>query len=111
MKIFCVGMNYPQHNIELKDTLLKVDDPVIFLKADSSLQKNGKPFFIPDDLGRIDYEAEVVVRVCKLGKTVLVVTHEKELVDQFGKRVIMIDKGEVVSDQTGGYYTYEESAE
>lgn len=63
-------MNYPQHNIELKDTLLKVDDPVIFLKADSSLQKNGKPFFIPDDLGRIDYEAEVVVRVCKLGKTV-----------------------------------------
>jgi 2-keto-4-pentenoate hydratase/2-oxohepta-3-ene-1,7-dioic acid hydratase in catechol pathway len=70
MKIFCVGMNYARHNKELKDTLLKVDDPVIFLKADSSLQKNRKPFFIPDDLGRIDYEAEVVVRVSKLGKTV-----------------------------------------
>lgn len=70
MKIFCVGMNYPEHNKELKDTLLKADNPVIFLKADSSLQKNGKPFFIPDDLGRIDYEAELVVRVCKLGKTV-----------------------------------------
>lgn len=70
MKIFCVGMNYSQHNKELKDTLLKVDEPVIFLKADSSLQKNRKLFFIPDDLGRIDYEAEVVVRVCKLGKTV-----------------------------------------
>ena len=51
MKIFCVGMNYPEHNKELKDTLLKADNPVIFLKADSSLQKNGKPFFIPDDLG------------------------------------------------------------
>ena len=70
MKIFCVGMNYPEHNKELKDTLLKADHPVIFLKADSSLQKNGKPFFIPDDLGRIDYEEELVVRVCKLGKTV-----------------------------------------
>lgn len=70
MKIFCVGMNYPEHNKELKDTLLKTDSPVIFLKADSSLQKNGKPFFIPDDLGRVDYEAELVVRICKLGKTV-----------------------------------------
>lgn len=70
MKIFCVGMNYPEHNKELKNTLLKTDSPMIFLKADSSLQKNGKPFFIPDDLGRIDYEAELVVRVCKLGKTV-----------------------------------------
>lgn len=63
-------MNYAAHNKELKDTLLKTEAPVIFLKPDSSLLKNGKPLFIPDDLGRIDYEAEVVVRVCKLGKTV-----------------------------------------
>lgn len=71
MKIFCVRMNYPQHNKkELCDTLLKTDAPIIFFKADSSLQKNRKPFFVPDDLGRIDYEGEVVVRVCKLGKTV-----------------------------------------
>lgn len=70
MKIFCVGMNYAQHNKELKDTLLKTEEPVIFLKADSSLQKNHKPFFIPDNMGRIDYEAEVVVRINKLGKTV-----------------------------------------
>ena len=42
----------------------------MFLKADSSLLKNGKPFFVPDHLGRIEYEAEVVVRICKLGKTV-----------------------------------------
>lgn len=70
MKIFCVGMNYAQHNKELKNTLLKTSEPVIFLKADSSLQKNGKPFFIPDNMGRIDYEAEIVVRINKLGKTV-----------------------------------------
>lgn len=70
MKIFCVGMNYAQHNKELNDTLLDTTEPVIFLKADSALLKGHKPFFIPDDLGRIDYEAEVVVRICKLGKTV-----------------------------------------
>ena len=34
----------------------------------------------------------------------LIVTHEKGLVDEFEKRVVMIDQGEVVSDQTGGYY-------
>lgn len=70
MKIFCIGMNYAAHNKELRDALLKTEEPVIFLKPDSSLLKNGKPFFVPDAMGRIDYEAEVVVRICKLGKTV-----------------------------------------
>ncbi|MGI6232982.1 MAG: fumarylacetoacetate hydrolase family protein [Prevotella sp.] len=70
MKIFCIGMNYAQHNKELHDTLLKTAEPVIFLKPDSALLKDHKPFFVPDHLGRIDYEAEVVVRICKLGKTV-----------------------------------------
>jgi len=35
---------------------------------------------------------------------VLIVTHEKGLVDEFEKRVVVIDNGEVISDQTGGYY-------
>lgn len=50
-------------------------------------------------------------KINELGTTILIVTHEKALVDQFGKRVIVIDKGSVVSDQTGGYYTYEEPIE
>lgn len=70
MKIFAIGMNYAQHNKELFDTLSQPAEPVIFLKADSSLLKPGKPFFIPDDMGQIDYEAEVVVRICRLGKTI-----------------------------------------
>ena len=70
MKIFAIGMNYALHNKEMRGTLLKTEKPVVFLKADSSLLKNGKPFFVPDHLGRIEYEAEVVVRICKLGKTV-----------------------------------------
>lgn len=70
MKIFCVGMNYPEHNKEMNSALLKAEGPVIFLKADSALLKDHKPFFIPDFMGRIDYETEVVVRICKLGKCV-----------------------------------------
>lgn len=70
MKIFAVGLNYPQHNKELNETLYKGETPVIFTKADSSLLKDGKPFFVPDDMGRIDYETEIVVRICRLGKAI-----------------------------------------
>ena len=70
MKIFAVGLNYPQHNKELTETLYKGEVPVIFTKADSSLLKDGKPFFVPDDMGRIDYETEIVVRICRLGKAI-----------------------------------------
>ena len=70
MKIFAIGMNYSEHNKSLHGTLSKTNEPVIFLKADSALLKDGKPFFIPDDMGRIEYETEVVVRICRLGKTI-----------------------------------------
>ena len=43
-----------------------------------------------------------------LGTTVLVVTHEKDLVETFSKRVIAIDDGLVVSDGTEGYYSHED---
>lgn len=61
-------MNYAEHNKELHGTLLKTEAPVIFTKADSALLKDHKPFFIPDHMGRVDYETEVVVRICRLGK-------------------------------------------
>ena len=70
MKIFAVGMNYLQHNKELDGALYKPEAPVIFTKADSALLKDHKPFFVPDHMGRIDYEAEMVVRICRLGKTI-----------------------------------------
>ena len=61
-------MNYIQHNKELDGALYKPEEPVIFTKADSALLKNGKPFFLPDWSERVDYEAEIVVRICRLGK-------------------------------------------
>lgn len=70
MKIFGIGMNYIQHNKELDGALYKTEAPVLFTKAESSLLKSGKPFFVPDFMGRIDYEAELVIRICRLGKNI-----------------------------------------
>ena len=70
MKIFAIGMNYIQHNKELDGALYKPEEPVIFTKADSALLKDGKPFFVPDFMGQIDYETEIVVRICRLGKSI-----------------------------------------
>lgn len=70
MKILAVGKNYAQHNKEMGDTLYRQEEPVVFLKPDSSLLKDGKPFFLPDHLGRVDYEGELVVRICRLGKNI-----------------------------------------
>lgn len=63
-------MNYIMHTEELEGRAYVPETPVIFTKADSALLKDGKPFFIPDDMGRIDYEGELVVRICRLGKAI-----------------------------------------
>lgn len=71
MKIFGVGMNYAKHNKELFGTLYnKVEHPVIFTKADSALLQGGKPFFIPHFTQQCEYEIELVVRICRLGRSI-----------------------------------------
>ena len=67
MKIIAVGMNYAQHNKELGHTQVN-REPVIFMKPDSAILKDGKPFFVPDFSAEVHYETEVVVRICRLGK-------------------------------------------
>ena len=69
MKIIAVGMNYALHNKELGHTH-ENKEPVIFLKPDSAILKDGKPFFIPDFSNEVHYETEVVVRICRLGKNI-----------------------------------------
>jgi len=63
-------MNYAEHNKELHGALYKTEEPVIFTKADSALLTNGHPFFIPDFTQRCDYETELVVRICRLGRSI-----------------------------------------
>jgi len=47
-------------------------------------------------------------KINELGTTVLVVTHEKDLVNRFAKRVIALDNGRVISDGMKGYVTHEQ---
>ena len=68
MKIFAVAYNYDAYNKAGESPLYMGKEPVVFMKADSALLKGGRPLFLPDELGRIDYEAELVVRICRLGK-------------------------------------------
>lgn len=66
MKIICIGLNYRKHAEEMGWTL--PSEPVVFLKPDSALLKNNKPFFLPDFSSNIQYEVEIVVKITKLGK-------------------------------------------
>ena len=70
MKIIAVGKNYREHALEFDGTGEKPAVPIIFMKPDSAIIKNGKHFYVPDFLGQIDYEAEIVVRINKLGKSI-----------------------------------------
>lgn len=66
MKIICIGLNYRKHAIEMGWPIPV--EPVVFMKPDSSILKNNKPFFLPDFSANIHYEVEVVLKISKLGK-------------------------------------------
>ena len=66
MKIICIGLNYRKHALEMGWAIPA--EPVVFLKPDSALLKNNKPFFLPGFSDNIHYEVEVVIKISKLGK-------------------------------------------
>ncbi|HMV15413.1 MAG TPA: fumarylacetoacetate hydrolase family protein [Chitinophagales bacterium] len=69
MKIFCVGLNYKEHIVEMKHFAFP-DNPVIFMKPPTALLKNGQAFFHPEFSEDVHYEGEIVLRVCKNGKKI-----------------------------------------
>ncbi len=68
MKIICIGRNYIKHAQELDHEI--PDKPVFFLKPDSTLVKNNKPFFYPDFSKEIHHEIELVIQINRLGKNI-----------------------------------------
>lgn len=66
MKIIAVGRNYAAHARELNNEI--PGKPVIFLKPDTAVLKDNKPFYIPDFSADIHFELEVVLKICKEGK-------------------------------------------
>lgn len=66
MKIIGIGRNYAAHIKELNNAT--PEKPVIFLKPDTAVLKDNKPFYLPDFSSDIHYELEVVLKICKEGK-------------------------------------------
>jgi 2-keto-4-pentenoate hydratase/2-oxohepta-3-ene-1,7-dioic acid hydratase in catechol pathway len=66
VKIICVGRNYSSHIKELANE--KPIAPVLFLKPDTSILQKNHPFYIPHFSSNIDYEAEVLIRINRIGK-------------------------------------------
>jgi 2-keto-4-pentenoate hydratase/2-oxohepta-3-ene-1,7-dioic acid hydratase in catechol pathway len=66
MKIICVGRNYSEHAKELNNAV--PDKPVIFLKPDTAVLKENKPFYLPEWSNDVHHEAEIVYKVSKNGK-------------------------------------------
>jgi len=69
MKIIAVGWNYVEHNKELEHNVIP-QNPVIFMKPETALLRKNNPFFIPEFSDDVQYETEVVIRICKLGKCI-----------------------------------------
>ncbi len=81
-----------------------------------ALVNNPKMVIADEPTGNLDPARSLEImtlleRINSLGTTVLAVTHEKELVNTFARRVVAIDGGHIISDKTGGYYQDEQIEE
>ncbi len=66
MKIIAIGRNYAEHALELNNPVPGA--PVIFMKPDTALIKDNKPFYHPDFSEDIHHEIEIVLKISKEGK-------------------------------------------
>lgn len=68
MKIICIGRNYVAHIQELKNEM--PEEPIFFMKPDSSLLRNNDPFYIPDWTKEVHHEIELVIKINRIGKNI-----------------------------------------
>lgn len=68
MKIICIGRNYAEHAKELNSEI--PEEPVFFLKPDTSLLKDNQPFYYPEFSKEIHHEVELVIKINKPGKNI-----------------------------------------
>ena len=68
MKIICIGRNYVDHIKELNNAI--PTSPVFFMKPDTALLIRNRPFYYPSFSKNIHYEAELVLKICKVGKNI-----------------------------------------
>ena len=68
MKIICIGRNYIDHAKELNNPI--PSEPLFFLKPESAILPRRNPFYIPNFSNNIQYEVELIIKICKLGKNI-----------------------------------------
>ena len=68
MKIICIGRNYQEHALELNNPIPEA--PLIFMKPSTALLVNNKPLYYPDFTNDLQYEVEIVLKICKNGRHV-----------------------------------------
>lgn len=68
MKMICIGRNYGEHAKELNNPI--PEEPVFFMKPESSQLRNNQPFLYPEFSNDIHYEAELVLHICKVGRNI-----------------------------------------
>lgn len=66
MKIVCIGRNYADHIEELNNE--RPDEPVVFIKPDTTVGQSNTPFYLPDFSSAIQHEIELIVRINRIGK-------------------------------------------
>ena len=69
MKLICIGRNYADHIDELKNE--RPDEPVVFMKPDSAILPKDLDFYIPEFSNDVHYEVEVLVKIKKVGSTLM----------------------------------------
>lgn len=68
MKIIAIGRNYADHIKELNNE--RPDEPVIFMKPDTAVLKQGEVFYYPDFSSDVHYEVEILLKISKMGKNI-----------------------------------------
>ncbi len=68
MKIFCIGRNYVAHTEELGNNV--PTEPMVFCKPPTAQLRNNDPFYYPDFSDDIHYEVELILKICKNGKSI-----------------------------------------
>jgi acylpyruvate hydrolase len=68
MKIICIGHNYREHAKELNTPI--PEEPVFFMKPDSAILLDNKPFYLPDFSREVHHEVEILIKIHRLGKNI-----------------------------------------
>ena len=68
MKIICIGRNYVEHIEELKNE--RPEEPVFFMKPDTSILRKNRPFYIPSFSNDLQHEVELIIKIDKVGKNI-----------------------------------------